>query len=92
MDGYFISFLVTHLINFLLSLRRLLRITIKSIALHTTLLSVAAMGFGIFAASFVSNVCFRFVSFLLILGALLFLLGILRKDDILWAKGLLYKK
>ena len=92
MDGYFISFLVTHLVNFLLSLRRLLRITIKSIALHTTLLSVAAMGFGIFAASFVSNVCFRFVSFLLILGALLFLLGILRKDDILWAKGLLYKK
>ena len=92
MDGYFISFLVTHLINFLLSLRRLLRITVKSISLRTPLLSVAAMIFGIWAASYVPNIYFRFVSFLLILDSLLFLLGILRRDDIIWAKGLLYKK
>lgn len=92
MDGYFVSFLVTHLINFLLSLRRLLKITIRSIPLHIPLLTAAAMIFGLWAASHVPNTFFRSGCYLLLLGSLLFLFKVLRAEDIRWAKGLVYKK
>ena len=92
MDGYFLSFFVTHLINFLLSLQRLLKITIKSIPVRIPFLSAACIGFGVWAASFVQNDVFRSGAYLLILGSLLFLSGILRFEDIRWAKSLIYKK
>lgn len=92
MDGYFLSFLVTHLINFLLSLRRLLKITNQTTPLHIPLLSAAAMIFGIRVSSYVANDVFRSCAYLLILGSLLFLTRVLRTDDIRWAKGLIYKK
>ena len=92
MDGYFASFLVTHLINYLLSLQRLLKITIRTIPFHVPLLSAAAMLFGMWAASHVANSIFRATSYLLILGSLLFLFRVLQAEDIRWAKGLVYKK
>ena len=91
MDGYFASFLVTHLINFALSLRRLLKITIRSIPLRIPILTVAAMGFGIWAAYHVTNAALRGVSYLLILGSLLFLLGVLKQEDVRWLRGLIHK-
>jgi stage V sporulation protein B len=92
MDGYFVSFLVTHLINFWLSLRRLLKITIRTIPMHIPLLSAAAMIFSMWAARHVTNSFFRGSSYLLILGSLLFLFKVLQADDIHWAKGLIHKK
>ena len=92
MDGYFASFLVTHLINYLLSLQRLLKITIRTIPFHVPLLSAAAMLFGMWAASHVANSFFRATSYLLILASLLFLFRVLQAEDIRWAKGLVYKK
>ena len=92
MDGYFASFLVTHLINYLLSLQRLLKITIRTIPFHVPLLSAAAMIFGMWAASHVANSFFRATTYLLILASLLFLFRVLQAEDIRWAKGLVYKK
>ena len=92
MDGYFLSFLVTHLINFLLSLYQLLKITIKRIPLYIPLLSSASTVFGIWAASHVSGSILRGGAYLLILGALLFLFQVLRLEDLRWVKGLAYKK
>ena len=92
MDGYFLSFLVTHLINFLLSLYRLLKITIKRIPLYIPLLSAASTVFGIWAASHVAGSILRGGAYLLILGSLLFLFQILRPEDLRWVKGLAYKK
>ena len=92
MDGYYGSFLVTHLINFLLSIRLLLRITIRSIRLYIPLLAAAASIFGIWAASYVSGAIGRSISYLLILGSLLFLFRVLDRSDIQWAKNLIYKK
>lgn len=92
MRGYYISFFVTHLINFLLSLGRLLKISIRSIPAYIPVLSVSATLLSIWAASHVRNVSFRCISFLLLLSSLLFLFRILRSEDLRWFKGLVYKK
>ena len=92
MDGYFVSFLVTHLINFFLSLRRLLKITIHAIPAHIPMLAAAAMIFGLWAADHGSNAFLRGGSYILLFGSLLFLFGVLRREDIRWVKGLIYKK
>ena len=92
MRGYFASFLVTHLINFILSLQRLLKITIRHIPAHKPIGATTAILFSVWAASFVSNIPLRCCTYMLLLGALLILLGILQKSDIRWIKGLVYKK
>ena len=92
MNGYYVSFLVTHAINFFLSMRRLLKITIGKIPAHIPLLAVAAAAFSVWAASYVRTPLIRCSCFLLILGSLLFLFRILTFTDIRWVKGLIYKK
>lgn len=90
--GYFISFLVTHAINFWLSLRRLLKITGEQISAHIPMLTMASAIFAAWAAGFVPSPLPRTGAFLTILTCLLFLLKILNREDILWIKGLIYKK
>jgi O-antigen/teichoic acid export membrane protein len=92
MEGYYLSFLVTHAVNFLLSLRRLLNITIRHIPAYASVLSAAAMVFGIYAASHLGDPGLRSCSFVLILGSLLFLCKALRLEDFRWAAGLICKK
>ena len=90
--GYFISFLVTHVINFILSIRRLLRISKIQIAWHLPMLTIAAGMAAAWVASFVSQSFFRCIAYLTILCCLLFLSKVLSKDDIQWIKGLIYQK
>ena len=92
MMGYFLSFLITHLINFGLSLRRLLIITKEHIPLHIPILTLAAAIAAIWGASYPAINAGRIAAFILLLGSLLSLLGILKKEDALWLKGLLHKK
>ncbi|MBR6595248.1 MAG: polysaccharide biosynthesis C-terminal domain-containing protein [Oscillospiraceae bacterium] len=92
MMGYFISFLITHLINFCLSLRRLLIITKEHIPLHIPILTLTAAITAIWGASFSAFNPGRVAAFVLLFGSLLSLLGILKKEDALWLKGLLHKK
>ena len=92
MAGYYVSFLITHVINFILSLRRLLKITVQHIPVHVPLLSIASLLFSVWAASFVGIPTIRCGCYLLILGSLLFLFKILTFSDIRWMKGLIYKK
>ncbi len=92
MDGYFLSFLVTHLINFLLSIRRLLKISRQRLRLRLPLLSILCTVFSVWAASFLPTVILQIAGCLLILGCLLFLLRVLGKEDLLWIQGLFYKK
>ena len=88
MSGYFFSFLVTHAVNFALSIRRLLIITGQRIPLHIPLLTIAA---GIASAWFAGvspSPAGQITAFPLILGSLLYLLGIIRREDIRWMAGL----
>ncbi len=92
MDGYFVSFLLTHLINFFLSIRRLLKITVKAIPMYIPPLSVGTVLFGVWASSHLSSNAARCCSYLLIMGSVLSLGGIVSREDIQWVKGLVYKK
>ena len=92
MHGYFFSFLITHLINFLLSLRRLLKITKLKLPLYVPMLCCACTLLGGIGGSFILGIPGRILSFLGIWGSLLVLFGILSRKDVLWLKGLLGRK
>ena len=88
MMGYFFSFLVTHLINFFLSLRRLLKITGIRLPARIPLLSLAALGLAVRGAVSFGNLPARILAFLLLLGSLLSLGGITGREDLRWLRGL----
>ena len=92
MRGYFFSFLITHLINFLLSLRRLLKITKIKLPLYVPVLCCACTLLGGIGGSLILGIPGKILGFLGIWGSLLVLFGILSRKDILWLKGLLGRK
>ena len=91
-EGYFFSFLVTHLINFALSLRRLLKLTGRLVAPVMPALLLSATGTSILLAGFLSSAAVKVVAFVLLQGSLLVLFRILDMDDVRWMKGLIRRK
>ena len=89
MTGYFASFFITHLINFLLSLRRLLKITGQRIPFHTPALAASGCLFAIFAAGFLPSPTLQGCAYLALLGSTLFLARALRREDLRWLWGLI---
>lgn len=92
MQGYFLSFLVTHLLNFILSLRRLLKITGKHIQWRIPTAAAAVMVAAIWSASHIATPIVRAAAYLALLGSALFLLGIIKKEDLHWLRSLLQHK
>lgn len=92
MMGYFFSFLVTHLLNFALSLRRLLKITGRVISAKTPLLAGIATASAIFLAIHVRQAYVRCISYILIFFCLMTLLRVIVREDFAWIRGLLIKK
>ncbi len=92
MEGYFLSFLVTHLINFGLSLRRLLIITGEKIPISVPVCGLFGAAAGIWAASHLSGPALQAVAYPVLLVCLLYLLNIISREDVLWLRGLLHKK
>ncbi len=89
MTGYFMSFLVTHLINFILSLRRLLKITGLHLPLSIPARALGVTAFAIGAASVTANPAGRILAFVLLLFSGLCLAGITGREDLRWILGLL---
>ena len=92
MMGYYVSFTLTHGINFFLSLRLLLTISGESIPFSTLLFAPAAMVLGICGAGFFSFPIARSLVFLLLLGSLWCLMNVTGWWDLLWLKSLVHKK
>ncbi len=92
MAGYFVSFTVTHLINFLLSLRLLLNITRESISFHIPAFSASAVLAAVLGAGFFSAPAAMGVAYFLLFGSLLCLFQVTGQDDLLWIRGLVRKK
>ena len=92
MEGYCFSFLVTHILNFALSLRRLLNISRVRLPFYIPALAVSAAISAVFAASHLQGILLRIPAYLALLISLLYLLRIIRREDILWIKGLIRKK
>ena len=92
MEGYYFSFLITHLLNFILSLRRLLKLTGKLIMPAIPILALSATAVSVMLARTIPNVLWQCGAYFLLLGSLLFLLRVVSMEDIIWIKGLFYKK
>lgn len=92
MDGYFISFLITHLVNFLLSLRRLLKISGISLPFHIPVLSLSAAMGAVIGASKISGSIGQCIAYCGLLGSLLYLCRIIGQEDFQWLLGLIRTK
>ena len=92
MQGYFISFFITHFLNFILSLRLLLHTTGLTLPVTVSLMSITSMGCGIFAAMWTNTPVTTGLSYLAILFCLLFLSGVLQQKDLCWIHGLIGQK
>lgn len=91
-EGYFFSFVVTHFLNFILSVRRLLKLTGKLLPVSVPLLTLLAVGVSIFLAGLLTLPIARGGAYLLLLGSLLCLFQIISRKDIIWVKGLIKRK
>ena len=89
MMGYFVSFLVTHLLNFGLSLQRLLKITQIQLPFYVPALTISAAIGALWGTSGFTSPILRITSYCSLLFSLLYLMKVIRKEDVLWLKGLL---
>ena len=92
MTGYFISFLLTHALNFGLSMGLLIRTTKVQIAFHIPALTSAAALAAVLGADFATGVTGRILGFCGIFGSLLVLFRVVSMEDVDWIKGLGAKK
>ncbi len=92
MMGYFFSFLVTHLLNFILSLNRLLKITGRVLCLRTPILALLGTACSIWICSHVYQPFLRALLFLPVFFCALYLLQVISKEDLLWVKHLIKMK
>ena len=89
--GYFISFTVSHAINFALSIRRLVRISRISIPYHIPTLTFGCAIISVYAARHLLSPYWQVISFAVIFFCLLFLFRVLKKNDLRWIWGLIHK-
>ena len=92
MTGYYISFLITHLINFLLSLRRLYKITNESIPFYIPAMSFAATITAVLGANRIHGASGQIISYTALFWSLLSLFCIIGQEDFKWLTGLLKAK
>ena len=88
MWGYFLSFLLTHLLNFCLSLRLLLSITKVCLPMKRILFALCAAVFAVTASRSLRNPGARAAAYLLLLGSGLCLTGVTGKEDFHWLRGM----
>ncbi len=98
LTGYYFSFVVTHALNFLLSLSRLIRVTGFHPSFWLILRSLFAWLLSLGMADFLphpgglSGILFLGSGFLLLFGLLLALMGVLGKEDLRWLRRLVIDK
>lgn len=92
MQGYFISFFVTHLLNFFLSLGLLFQASGISISPKVTLITALSAIAALLLSSLISGNFLRCFAFLAIFGSLLTLTGIISQEDLHWLRGLIRRK
>ena len=88
MEGYFISFLISHGVNILLSLALLLKSCDLGISPSVPMLTLAVMAGGILTAEMVPFSLLKGLIFLPICFSGLYLTGVISGEDILWMMDL----
>lgn len=86
--GYYFSFLVTHLLNFILSIRLLRKLVGKVTHFYTVIFTLFATTIGIIMSSYLPDKLQLFgycIAFILLIN----LLGVISKEELTWFKGLI---
>lgn len=91
-SGYYFSFALTHGVNFVLSLRRLLKISQVRLPCHIPVLTLGSALISVFVTQHLEIPLLRAVVFLVIFTCLLFLFKIISWKDLLWLRGLVQTK
>lgn len=89
-DGYFISFTLTHALNFCLSLRKVLQIGNVALSGYFAWLAPLTAIFAAFGASCFSGPLRRITAFVGLFFGLCFYAGILGKGDLRWIRNLIF--
>lgn len=89
MTGYYVSFLVTHLLNMILSLRRLLALSGNALPIKTPLLAGLCTACALWLANFLPSLGLQTVAFVTIWVCLLMITETIGAEDILWIQGLI---
>ena len=89
MMGYMISFLIVHLINFLLSLRLLVKTTECNILILPTILIMIINIVSCLLCSNITDNLLRLLIFPILFFTMLITCNIINMEDMLWAKSLL---
>ena len=89
-DGYFLSFTITHALNFSLSLRKVLSIGGVRLSSTFALLTPACAAFAIFGGSCFTGPIRRAAAFLGLLFGFSFYLGLLGRGDLRWMRSLIF--
>ena len=89
MEGYFLSFLVTHLVNFLLSLRQLLKISGVRLPFHTPALALSSALGAVWCAGHLDSPIGQCVAFAAVLSCLLCLFQVVGREDVTWFLGVI---
>lgn len=83
MQGYFISFLVTHLLNFILSLHLLTRLVGRLTQFYTIIFALFAEFIGVLAGVHLS-VNLKVIGFSVVFTSILVLCGVIKQKDLKW--------
>ena len=89
--GYFVSFTISHAINFALSIQRLIKISHIRISFHVPALTLGCAIISVYVAQYLESPFMQVGSFLAVFLCLLFLFQILKKNDLRWIWGLIHK-
>ena len=92
MTGYYWSFLITHLLNFLLSLQRLLKTASITLSVKPILLTGIATAGSLVLCKAVSSPIVGAVCFPAVFFSLLVLLQVVGMEDFYWIRGLVSQK
>lgn len=88
MTGYLLSFFVTHMLNFCLSLGRLIKITGPVLSLHIPLGMLLCTLVSAGVATVVGNPFFQCLVFLTFMTCLLLIFRVINREDFAWFAGL----
>lgn len=90
--GYFISFALTHAVNFALSLKRLISISQIHIPFRVPALTISSAMAAVYITKHLAHPLMKSTCFVTIFVCLLFLFRIMDHGDLQWIKGLLHIK
>ena len=91
MVGYFVSFFISHLVNFLLSIQLLRRASRIQLPFYPAVYALFSWLWGIAGAMTVQSVFGRIAAFLGLFFPMLSLLGVISKKDVRWLLRLVKK-